>query len=71
MIDSLESKLGDATSPQEIVQSCLDQMGAIEVSDETRSILVDHASELENGEREGKFAEILRMVSATPEFQRG
>ncbi len=71
MIDSLENKLGDATSPQEIVQSCLDQMGAIEVSEETRSILVEHAAELENEKRDGKFAEILRMVSATPEFQRG
>ncbi len=71
MIDSLESRFKDDTSAQEVVQGCLDQMGAIEVSEETRSILVDHASKLGDEERGDKFVEMLRIVSATPEFQQG
>ena len=80
MTTRLAADSGALASPERLVQACLDQMGAIEVSEATQSTIVEHASRI--GEREpeedghnGRFertaAEILRMVAATPEFQRG
>ena len=61
------------------MDECLDQMGAIVVSDETRTVLNDFAS-MEGdlnlsaagaGEHERqRVADVLRMVASTYEFQR-
>ena len=70
---------GGVISPEELVDGCLEQMGAISVSAETRVGLVEFAS------REGalkvrgpepdeevrrRVADVMKLASATPEFQR-
>ena len=66
-------------SPEELVEACLDQVGAISVSDDTRSVLVEFAArggnvELGDGppdEATGqRIADVLQMVASTHEFQR-
>ena len=57
-----------------MVEACLDQMGAIAVSDQTRSILSQFASQghavcTEEQVRE-KVANLFRLTAASPEFQR-
>ena len=61
------------TTPANIVDACLDIMGPMEVSDQTRSALVDHS------EKEGEFSwnttgeerliELLQLLVATREYQ--
>jgi uncharacterized protein (DUF1800 family) len=77
MIGRLVGDAGGTLSPERLVQGCLDEMGAISVSDSTRSTLVGFAAGSaeqtagepeENAER--RVAEMLRMVAASPDFQR-
>jgi len=64
--------------PSELADGCLDLLGPIQVSEETRSVLVEYASrhgDLDlNGHQPGDQAEqrvgdILRLVAATREYQ--
>ena len=64
--------------PSELADRCLDLLGPIQVSEETRSVLVEYASrhgDLDlNGHQPGDQAEqrvgdILRLVAATREYQ--
>ena len=66
-------------SPEHLVDSCLDQMGAISVSEDTRAALVEFASpggdlrltdEGPDEEAESRVAQVLRLAAATHEFQR-
>ena len=74
----LRSGSGSAISPPELVDRCLDEIGVITVSDETRSSLVDYATaegdivagpEV-NEETSERVAQLLQMIAATHEFQR-
>ncbi len=65
-------------APSDLADGCLDLLGPIQVSEETRSILVDYASrhgDLDlNGHQPGDEAEqqvgnMLRLVAATKEYQ--
>ena len=58
-----------AGSPEMLVDACLDQVGAITVSEETRRELVDFAS-VAGGSGAAHVAEVLQMVASTHEFQR-
>jgi len=67
MVDSIMSADPDP-SPDELVDLCLDNLGAIAVSDETRTIIRRRA---EMGEHSrNKVVEMLRLVAATHDFQR-
>jgi uncharacterized protein (DUF1800 family) len=64
--------------PSDLADGCLDLLGPIQVSDDTRSVLVDYASrggDLDlNGHQPGDQAEqrvgnMLRLVAATREYQ--
>ena len=76
MIDKIVAG-GDEMSAELLVDACLDQMGAIRVSDDTRSSLVDFAREgpLNAGsaspreQAQQRAAGVLRMVGSTREFQ--
>ena len=79
MIDLVVSKNGGSISPDTLVDECLDQVGAISVSEDTRRVLVDFASKAgvtpaasNDGEAEARqrIAGVLRMVASTKEFQR-
>ena len=79
IIDRLEAGSEDGVLiPSDLADGCLDLLGPIEVSDETRSVLVDFASrdgDLDlNGHQPGDEAEqrvgnMLRLVAATREYQ--
>ena len=67
-----------AMSPEEFVDGCLELMGPLEVSEKTRSSLVEHAHKAgplprETGDQRGKLAtrvvEMLQLIVATAEYQ--
>ena len=70
MIDGVVSGGGPA-GPEDLVQEALDQMGAFDVSTDTRAALVEFAGQT-NGESEPrrKAADLLRLVAAAPDFQK-
>ena len=59
-----------ATSPARLVDACLDQLGVIEVSDETREVLERFAEQTGEERTRDKVANLLRLAAATQEFQR-
>ena len=70
---------GDSASPEGLVQRCLEEMGALQLSEDSMAALVQHASEADeigrntDGDRRqgaDRVAEMLRLVAATPDFQR-
>ena len=79
IIDRLEANSDQGVlKPSDLADGCLDLLGPIQVSDATRSVLVDYASrhgDLDlNGHQPGDQAEqqvgnMLRLVAATREYQ--
>ena len=65
-------------SAERLVDKCLDQLGAIEVSPDTKSALVRFASSQSfesksadsSGENQQNVSDLLRLVASVPEFQR-
>ena len=73
MIRDYVTIYGENASASDLVKGCLDQMGALQVSESTRSALLSHASSItESSEFDPVKAagEMLRMVATTPEFQK-
>ena len=79
MIDSIEAQW-DGVSPGGLVNSCLDQIGPIMVSESTKEELVNHAkssgdmltrSEAGTGTSTGRIQEMLQLIVATREYQLG
>ena len=78
MIGRLAADSGGVVSPERLVQGCLEQMGAVSLSETSMSALHRHASEggemdIEAGNGHGseeRVGQMLRMVAATPDFQR-
>ena len=79
MIGRITSDGERTISPEGLVEECLDQMGAIAVSDETRSVLINFASRrgdlqldaaASDEDAQRRIAGMLRMVASTQEFQR-
>ena len=69
---------GDALTPEQLVDACLEAVGQFEVAQATRDSLVSHAEKdgvLEFGERgsadcaESRIAELLQLIVATREYQ--
>ena len=69
---------GSSIGPVELVDRCLDEIGMMSVSDETRASLVNYASadgEIIAGpevdpETEQRVSQLLQIIAATHEFQR-
>ncbi len=78
MIERIALANGEGTSPEGLVEACLEQVGALAVADDTRRILVDFASALGSAggdpdspeEAHRRIAGVLKMVASTHEFQR-
>ncbi|MCE2466367.1 MAG: DUF1800 domain-containing protein, partial [Dehalococcoidia bacterium] len=76
LIDHVKSQ-GRSLTPAQLVDSCLDIMGPLKVSEDTRSQLLDHA--MQAGElvtstddtpgATARIVEMLQMVASTREFQ--
>ena len=74
MIDRIAAS-ESAVSPEALVDACLEQVGAIAVSENTRHELVNFASLVktdgpERGASRSRIGALLQMVAATHEFQR-
>ncbi len=79
MIDRLMAQ-GDTLAPEQFVEGCLDLVGQLQVTEETRKELVTHAqrggelrhsSEAEQSEFTRRSGEMFQMIAATSEFQFG
>ena len=78
IIERVATNGGSSIGPAELVDRCLDEIGMVSVSDETRATLVEYASaggdivsgsevDPDTGQR---VAQLLQMIAATHEFQR-
>ena len=76
MLDRIGAELGaaKATSPERLVDACLEEVGALAVEEDTRRVLVNFSAggQVEKGAAAARqhIADLLRMVAATQEFQR-
>ena len=74
MIDNVLADNGDTGSGEHLVDACLEQMGVISVSDQTRDILLQLASQggdLSKAEQAREtVANLFRLTAASHEFQR-
>ena len=78
VISRLAAQDGGHFRPDELVDSCLDLIGPLDVSDETREALVAHvardgdlslADSAEGNESEARVGGLLSVIAATREFQ--
>ena len=66
----------DCTSPSELIDRCMDELGFIYLTDKTRQELINHLSNQVQGKfdvadmDEGDMANILRLIASTPDYQR-
>jgi hypothetical protein len=63
-------------TPEQLVENCLDQLGPVKVSDDTKKELTDQAKQwgeinLENQQGAQRAAEMLQLIAATREYQFG
>ncbi len=72
MVERIASRGHEVATAEGLVDACLDELGAIRVSDDTRSALVDFAntSSESGAEVRGRAAQMLRVIGAAPEFQK-
>jgi uncharacterized protein (DUF1800 family) len=79
MIDRLMAQ-GETLAPEQFVEGCLDLVGQLQITEETRKELVTHAqrggelrhsSEAEQAEFTRRSGEMFQMIAATSEFQFG
>jgi uncharacterized protein (DUF1800 family) len=78
IIDRLAADHGGALPADELVDRCLDLVGPLPVSEETRDSLTSHVAERgdlhlagrrQGDESEQRVGELLGLIAATPEFQ--
>jgi hypothetical protein len=78
IIDRLADMNGGTLSPEELVDGCLDLVGPLTVSDETREEMVTTASRgadvklrdrQPGDESEQRVAEVLKMIASSREYQ--
>ena len=78
IIDRMASSNGGTLSPLELVDGCIDLIGPFQVSQETRSALIDHVTrggDVDLGdhqrgdESEKRVGEVLSLIASTREFQ--
>ena len=67
--DRLSSELPSQISSEGLVDACLDLIGPIEVSEDTRATLVESSEAYEHDELARRVAETLRLIGSTREYQ--
>ena len=68
IVDSIVADGGNGTRSELMVSRCLEQMGALAVSDDTREALLRIAEQ--DGDERQNAAQMLRLTAASKEFQR-
>ena len=67
IVDRLVEEVGDAKAPEGIIDACLEAIGSIEVSDDTR----DSLTESVKGQwDESHVVDVLKMIASSREYQR-
>ena len=69
MIGRISAELSESTSPERLVDACLEEVGSLEVDEDTRRVLVNFSSQSSDADRQ-RIADVLQMIAATQEFQR-
>ena len=72
MVERISGELSETTSPERLVDACLEAIGALAVDESTRRTLVDFCAQGSAGANTHRqhIADVLQMVAATQEFQR-
>jgi hypothetical protein len=72
MIGRISDELSETTSPERLVDACLEEVGALAVDEGTRRTLVNFSAQGSAGGNTDRqhIADVLQMVAATQEFQR-
>ena len=68
MVESIVADGGNGNRSALMVSRCLEQMGALAVSDDTREALLSVAEQ--DGDERQNVAQMLRLTAASKEFQR-
>ncbi len=69
IIDDLSS---NGRSPEQVVDECLDLLGCLEINDDSRAELVEHAAangDTESSRSEERVSELLQLIVSLREFQ--
>ena len=78
ILDCLKQSNKESLTPEQLLDSCLDLIGPIEVSDETRKVLIQHiandgnidlSNESDTGQTDQRVGELLSLIGASPEYQ--
>ena len=67
LIDTVEEVLDENSTPEEIVDECLTQMGFLRLSENSKTAVTDFANGVEE-DRE-KISGVIRLIGSTQEFQ--
>ena len=70
MIEGVIARGHAADSPDGLIDACLEQMGGVSVSDDTRAALARAASADQDAPDEERAARLLRLIASTHDFQR-
>ena len=70
MVEHISAEMSESSSPERLVDACLEEVGALEVEEDTRRVLVDFAARGGGNSDHQHIADLLQMVAATQEFQR-
>lgn len=70
MVNRISADMTGATSPERLVDACLEAVGALDVEEDTRRVLVDFSARGGDNTDRQHIADVLQMVAATQEFQR-
>lgn len=69
-VSEIISRVGSLDSdPEALVERCLELLGSIKVSSETRSSLVNYAKELQKLEHESDVHHLIQMITSTVDYQ--
>ena len=69
IMERIVAQSGGTLTAHALVDGCLDEVGALSVSEETRSALVEFASAESAESPTNRVAQMLQLVVSTPEFQ--
>ncbi len=67
IVDTLMLENTDLISEEEIIEQCLEHLGYLEISNQTRDVLVEYAKEIDNPVK--KITGIIRLITTSKEFQ--
>ena len=67
LIDTVEEVLDENSTPEEIVDECLTQLGFLRLSENSKTAVTDFANGVEE-DRE-KISGVIRLIGSTREFQ--